>query len=125
MPKPEGKIKVAVAGAAGRMGREVLKAVSEAQDLELVLAVDRAGAGVSLKELIGPSAPDLTVEDKLGAGLERAGANVLIDFTTASAAPVNAEMAIKRQVAPIIGATGMDKNALRALSAQCQETGVP
>ena len=125
MPKPTGNIRVAVVGAAGRMGREVLKAVSEAADLDLVLAVDRAGAGTPVRELAGPGAPDIVVEDRLGAGLERTEAHVLVDFTTAAAAAVNAEMAVKRGVAPVIGATGIDRASLRTLATQCQEGGVP
>ena len=46
-------IRVAVAGAAGRMGREVVRAVSGASDMRLVAAVDTKEAGDSRAPLPG------------------------------------------------------------------------
>lgn len=124
MPLGEGRIRVAVAGANGRMGRETCRAILGSQDLELVLAVDKS-PDPDLSKILGIDATGLVMEDKLGAGLDRVGADVLVDFTAASAAPVHAEMAIKRQVAPVIGTTGLDKESLRALASLAGEQKVP
>lgn len=107
------------------MGRETCRAVLACQDLELVLAVDKSSPGADLAEILGIDASGLVLEDKLGVGLDRVGADVLVDFTAASAAPVHAEMAMKRQVAPVIGATGLDKDTLRSLASLSAEQKAP
>ena len=74
-------IKVAVLGSRGRMGSEVVKAVTEAKDLELVAELD---LGDSLDTLV------------------TAGAQVVVDFTT------NLEFVISRNIHAVIGTTGFD-----------------
>lgn len=117
-------IRVAVVGAAGRMGREVLMAVHAADGLELVSAVDREHSGVNAREF-GSKFPDLTIQPKLGAALDAAPADVLVDFSHASSAPGHAQSALKRGVSPVLGVTGMSDGDLRELGLQCRELGVP
>ncbi len=47
------KIRVIVAGASGRMGREVVKMLTKTEDLELVGATSRTHAGKDVGEVIG------------------------------------------------------------------------
>jgi 4-hydroxy-tetrahydrodipicolinate reductase len=89
-------IRVAVAGAAGRMGATVCSAVDGAQGMELVARADPA---------LGT-----TVTDALGAGPE-----VLVDFTIPSTALGNAREAVAAGVHVVIGTTGFDIDALRDL----------
>ena len=56
------KIGVLVAGAYGRMGREVVKAVVAQDDLELVGAVDQVGAGEDIGQVCGLG--DLGIKSK-------------------------------------------------------------
>ena len=119
------KLRIAVAGAGGRMGQETCRAIAAASDMELVLACDRSGAGSSIREIAGPSVPDLVVEAKLGEGLDKAKADVLIDFTIATAASMHAESALKRKVAPLIGTTGLDTQMLREIKRLCDEHDTP
>ena len=49
-------IRVAVVGASGRMGREVLKAVAEDEGMQLVAAVDHSDVGTQLVDLL-PNIP--------------------------------------------------------------------
>jgi len=88
-------IRVAVAGAAGRMGATVCTAVEEAQDLELT----------------GRADPQLATEvaDVLG------GADVLVDFTQPETAVANAREAVAAGVHAVIGTTGFDVDELRGL----------
>ena len=86
-------IRVAVSGAAGRMGATVCQAVEEAFDLELS----------------GRADPALSVP--LGEVLDRA--DVLVDFTTPDAAPGNAREAVAAGVHAVVGTTGFDLDALR------------
>ena len=80
-------IKVGVLGARGRMGSEVVKAVSEAPDLELVAALD-----------LGDSLDALTAN----------GAQVVVDFTTPDSVMANLEFLISNNINAVIGTTGFD-----------------
>lgn len=90
-------IRVAVAGAAGRMGETVCRAVSEADDLELVARADPA---------LGVSVADALAERP----------EVLVDFTTPSTAVENARAAVAAGVHVVIGTTGFDLDELNGLS---------
>ncbi len=80
-------IKVAVIGARGRMGSEVVKAVNEAKDLELVAQLD---LGDSLDALLA------------------SGAVVAVDFTTPDSVMANLEFLISHNVNAVVGTTGFD-----------------
>ena len=80
-------IKVAVLGSRGRMGSEVVKAVNEAKDLELVAELD---LGDSLETLVSK------------------GAQVVVDFTTPDSVMANLEFLIKNDINAVVGTTGFD-----------------
>lgn len=80
-------IKVAVLGSRGRMGSEVVKAVNEAKDLELVAELD---LGDSLDTLVSK------------------GAQVVVDFTTPDSVMANLEFVISKNIHAVIGTTGFD-----------------
>ncbi len=90
-------IRVAVAGAAGRMGETVCRAVEGAPDMELVARADPA-LGTSLADALGQR-PD-----------------VLVDFTVPSTAVANAKQAIAAGVHTVIGTTGFDPDEFRGLT---------
>jgi 4-hydroxy-tetrahydrodipicolinate reductase len=87
-------IRVAVAGAAGRMGEAVCAAVQSADDLELS----------------GRADPALGVE--LAAVLD--GCDVVVDFTRPDTALDNARAALAAGRHVVVGTTGFDVEALRA-----------
>jgi 4-hydroxy-tetrahydrodipicolinate reductase len=82
-------IRVAVAGAAGRMGETVCRAVDGADDLELVAKADPA-LGTDLEDAL-EAQPD-----------------VLVDFTIPATAVDNARRATTAGVHVVIGTTGFD-----------------
>ncbi|MFV0460204.1 MAG: 4-hydroxy-tetrahydrodipicolinate reductase [Actinomycetales bacterium] len=84
-------IKVAVIGAAGRMGRTVIEAVDAAPDLDLAATVD--------------------LGDDLGL-ITEAGAQVAVDFSVPDAAPANVAWLIDHGVHAVVGATGWDEARL-------------
>jgi 4-hydroxy-tetrahydrodipicolinate reductase len=90
-------IRVAVAGAAGRMGQTVCDAVAGADDMELVARVDPA--------------LDTTLAQALS---ERP--DVLVDFTLPTTAVANAREAVAAGVHVVIGTTGFDAGELSDLS---------
>jgi len=87
-------IKVGVLGARGRMGAEVVKAVSEAADLELVTALD---LGDSLDQL------------------KTSGAQVVVDFTTPDSVMANLEFLISNGINSVVGTTGFDADRISML----------
>jgi 4-hydroxy-tetrahydrodipicolinate reductase len=86
-------IRVAVAGAAGRMGETVCGAVEGADDLELTGRADPA--------------LDTTVQDVLG------DADVLVDFTQPDQALENVRAAVGAGVHAVVGTSGWDVDATR------------
>jgi 4-hydroxy-tetrahydrodipicolinate reductase len=87
-------IRVAVAGAAGRMGETVCAAVEGAADMELTGRADPA-LGTAVAEVL-------------------AGADVLVDFTQPDTALENALAALGAGVHVVIGTTGFDPAPLAA-----------
>jgi 4-hydroxy-tetrahydrodipicolinate reductase len=89
-------IRVAVAGAAGRMGSTVCEAVESAEDMELVARADPA-LGTTLGDVLS-AAPD-----------------VLVDFTIPTTALANAREAVAAGIHVVIGTTGFDESELEDL----------
>jgi 4-hydroxy-tetrahydrodipicolinate reductase len=116
--------RVAVAGAAGRMGRTVVKAVHEDPQTELVAAVDRAHLGEDAGELAGTGPLDVLVGDSLQDALERCGAEVVVDFTRADGAFQNTTVALQHGVSPVIGTTGMSADQVAELGRLAEAQGV-
>lgn len=84
-------IRVAVLGAAGRMGSTVVRAVDDAPDLELAVALDAGG--------------DLTA-------VVDAGAQVAVDFTVPSVTESNVHALVDAGVHAVVGTTGWDDASL-------------
>jgi 4-hydroxy-tetrahydrodipicolinate reductase len=105
-------VRVAVAGAAGRMGRTVLKAVHESPETELVAAIDHHAVGEDAGALAGLGALGMTVTDDLATALRLSHAEVLVDFTRAGPAYENSLTALQAGVSPVIGTTGMNEAQL-------------
>lgn len=113
-------IRVAVAGALGRMGREVARAV--AQDPELTLA-----AGIVRRDLAGAAkewAYEAPLFDDCSTAFAQEGPAVLVDFTTPQAVGPNALAAISAGVRPVIGTTGLSPADVANLAARCAERGL-
>ncbi len=118
-------IRVAVVGAAGRMGREVLRSLTPQHGFQIKVASDRSEAGKNCRELAGPAAPDIVVTDRLGAALDSEPCDVLIDFSHHSAAGAHATSAMKRGVSPVIGCTGLSETDMSELRSLVKEYPVP
>lgn len=109
------KIKVAVSGALGRMGREVVKAVVQAPDMELVGGVDPAAAGLGETTDIGAAVG----MGKLDAALVTEISDlhplpdVLVDFTEPGSAMKNVMYALEHGMHVVVGTTGLSQEDLR------------
>jgi 4-hydroxy-tetrahydrodipicolinate reductase len=114
-------VKVAVVGAAGKMGRESIKAITRQNDMEVVAAIDHQCVDEPVKSLIGNEGPDLSVRSKVGEALDETRPDVLLDFTHASCAPEHALSALKRKIAVVIGASGLSSADLQVVKESCVE----
>ncbi len=116
-------IRVAVAGAAGRMGRTVVRAVHGDPDLTICGALDVACLGEDAGTLAGVGVVGIAISDSASSMLEDSRADVLVDFTRASAAYQNAVAALKLGVSPVIGTTGMPAEQVVELARLSEEHG--
>jgi 4-hydroxy-tetrahydrodipicolinate reductase len=91
-------MKVAIAGAGGRMGRALIEAVAADPALELAAALDAAGSPA-----LGQPAGKLKVGSDLGA---LSGADVLIDFTRPEGTLAHLDACLRHGKALVIGTTG-------------------
>ena len=118
-------IKVLVSGAAGRMGREVVKAVVNDSQTELVGAVDRALSGQDAGELAGVGHQNVAIADDLAEALKTSGADVAVDFSTPQSVRENINIMLAARVCPVIGTTGLKESDLLEIDAQSKAAGIP
>jgi len=113
-------LKVLVTGAAGRMGREVVKAVHGAEDMDVVAAVDPHHVGVDAGETAGIGRLDLPLEADLSAALGRALPDVVVDFTRPDGVMANLRTILGAGVAAVVGTTGLAEADLDEIRALCE-----
>src|SRR5215211_8126510 len=102
-------MKVGVLGSAGKVGREVCRAVADADDLELVAAVDTGDDDDSLEDLVG------------------AGAEAVVDFTHPDVVMDNLRFCVEHGIHAVVGTTGFDGerlDRLRGWLAEAPQIGV-
>ncbi len=91
-------IRVVVAGASGKMGREIRIAVSRDPELQLVGGID----------LLAPAdAPELPFSTDPISLLSRVQPRVVVDFSTPMAAPGIARAALAAGASPLVGTSGL------------------
>lgn len=116
------RIRVAVLGACGKMGREVVNAVNNAPDTVLVGACDTAFAGRSLSETIGVPGIDITIEPDFRTMLEQSKPDVIVDFAKPFVMN-NIKLAMENGAVPIIGTTGQTQLELDEMEKVARSTG--
>lgn len=118
-------VKVGVTGAAGRMGRTLIEAISVADNLELAAAIERPDS-----TLIGADAGELTGQGKNGVVLVADLASVienidvLIDFTIPAATLENTKLCAGHGKAIVIGTTGFTPQQQAELDLASQKSPV-
>ena len=114
-------IRVAITGAAGRMGREVVRAVLESGDLTLVAAIDHHAMGEDAGILAGMPSSGNSIESDLDAALLRTTPDVLVDFTLPGSVMSNVRIAIERRVSPVVGTTGLSATDLSEIDSSAKQ----
>jgi 4-hydroxy-tetrahydrodipicolinate reductase len=113
-------LRLAVVGAGGRMGRQVLAAALAAPDITLCAAFVRPGsalAGADLGTLAGASPLGVATVEAGAAPLLLRDADVLIDFSRADATVAYAEAAAAAGIAFLTGTTGLTPPQTAAVQA--------
>lgn len=113
--------RVAVAGAAGRMGREVTRAIAEAPDMTLAAAIDPEESGTDAGTLAGIAPLGVRVTDGLAKAIAETLPDVLVDFTEPDSVLRNALTALESGVSPVIGTTGLTQADLNLLAIRAEE----
>ncbi len=112
-----GGIRVLVTGAAGRMGQEVVRAVTAQPDMDVVAAVDVHAAAEAVH--------GVPVSRDLGAALRHARPDVMVDFTVPEAALPNIRAALAARVIPVVGTTGLGPSDVDEVRRLCAEHATP
>ncbi|WP_062210702.1 4-hydroxy-tetrahydrodipicolinate reductase [Aureimonas sp. AU12] len=101
-------MKLVIVGAAGRMGRTLVRVVAETPGVRVSAAVERTGSialGSDCGELAGAGHAGITITEDLDAAL--AGADGVIDFTAPAFSVALAALAARRGLVHVIGTTGL------------------
>jgi 4-hydroxy-tetrahydrodipicolinate reductase len=116
-------IRVLVVGACGKMGREVVKAVTQADGMDVVAAVDVACGGEDAGTLAGIAPLGIAMQADLAAAIRQSQAQVMVDFTRPDVIMSNLRTATPLGIAAIVGTTGLTAehlDELRSLSAMAR-----
>ena len=114
--------RIAVMGAAGRMGKNLIEAVQQAADAQLTAAVDRPDSsliGADAGELAGVGRLGVTLVGDLAAVVD--AFDVLIDFTHPSVTLKNLQICRSAGKAMVIGTTGFSAEEKQQLAAAAKE----
>jgi len=116
-------MRIAIAGADGRMGRMLIEAVLNSEDLTLAVALNRADSasiGHDAGAFLGLET-GVRITDNLAA---LADADCLIDFTRPEATLTHLQACIEHGVKCVIGTTGFDAAGKKAIQAASQKTAI-
>lgn len=102
-------MKILVNGAAGKMGREVLKAVHNDTELQLVGGVDPNHGGKDVCEWVGTSPLEIYMYSDLTSAIDAVHPDVIVDFTTPAIIFDNAKLMLSKGIHVVIGTTGLSE----------------
>ncbi len=111
-------IDVLVSGAAGRMGREVVAAVTAADGMRVVAVVDTGHPGVDIPDGADGS---LACSGDLAAAISATPPHVMVDFTHPDAVEANLRTALAAGVDCVVGTTGLPESLLAEIAAEAPE----
>jgi 4-hydroxy-tetrahydrodipicolinate reductase len=124
MSELKSELKIAIAGAGGRMGRILIEAIAAAPDAVLAGALDVAGSASIGQEgaaFLGQSGGAL-IESDFGRGL--ASATCLIDFTRPEGTLLHLAYCAEHGINMVIGTTGFDDAGKAAIAQAAQKIAI-
>ena len=118
-------IRVAVTGAAGRMGRNIMEACELLADLEVTAAIERPGnslVGTKASDLVGDFDIKALVTDDISKVSD--DFDVLIDFTAPEATLANVQACVQAGKKMVIGTTGFTDPQKQKISEAAKEIAI-
>jgi len=115
-------IQVAVSGAAGRMGRTLVRLVAESEDLRLVSALESPGhesLGADAGVLAGVGPLEVAIADALAGSPD-----ALIDFSLPDGAVARVEACAASAVPCVVGTTGFSDEQRTRIASAAEKTAV-
>lgn len=118
-------IRMAIVGAAGRMGKHLIEACTQADGIEVSVATEVSGSS-----LIGADAGEVAGVGKLGVAISDSLANaandfdVLVDFTRPEPTLAHLQYCVENSKKIIIGTTGFDDEGKAAIQAASESIAV-
>jgi 4-hydroxy-tetrahydrodipicolinate reductase len=122
-------LKVAVTGAAGRMGSGIIKKIIEQENMELVAAIEIPNTPLESKDIgeqigVGNIGIKISGAESLEDTLKSSNADVLVDFTIANAAYDTIKTAAKIGINLVVGTTGFTNKQLEDIKQIIKENNV-
>lgn len=114
-------MRVAMVGASGKMGRDIMRGIMGEADIEIVGAVDIANEGVDISVLVGGPPCGVSVESDLAQMIESKKPEVLIDFTAPAVVMKNIVTALEHQIHIVVGTTGLTEDDLNTVEKLARE----
>ncbi len=115
------QIRVLVSGACGRMGNEVIKAISKDGALQIVAAVDKFNTGKDIGEIVGLGKLGIAVRSELSEAITEDKPQVMVDFTTPATVMENIRIGLKAGVHVVVGTTGLSTENLQEIKVLCND----
>ena len=118
-------LRIAVAGAGGRMGRQLIQAVNNASGVVLGAALERSGSslvGTDAGELAGIGAIGVPVSDNLETIKDHF--DLLVDFTRPEGSLQYLAFCVANQKKIVIGTTGFDDAGKQAIQQAAEKIGI-
>ncbi|HEX6989545.1 MAG TPA: 4-hydroxy-tetrahydrodipicolinate reductase, partial [Bacillota bacterium] len=113
-------VRIVFAGATGKTGGAVARALLDAPDVTIAGAVARRHAGQDLGTVLGRGPLGVVIDGEVAPALDRTGADVLVDFTTPEAGEAHVRAALARGVSVVLGTTGVSFVTLEELGREAE-----
>ncbi len=118
-------VRIAIAGAAGRMGRNLVKATDLNSDAQVGAGSERPQSslvGVDLGELVGEGKFDVTLVDDLAKVIDQF--DVIVDFTAPVSTLANIELCKQHGKKIVIGTTGFSEQEKQIIEQAATEIAI-
>ena len=102
------KLKIGIIGAAGRMGLALVRAISQADDMTLVMAIgNQSGVGQDIGKLAGLEFMNLPLSTNLKEGIAESKPDVIVELSHVASVFDNTKLSLEAGIHTVIGATGI------------------
>ncbi len=119
------KIRLAVAGACGRMGRSVVNTVMQQPDIELVGVADQMHVGEDIGTIASGTPNGVLVQQNLADVIAEHKPQVVVDFTNLGSSMNHIGICLQNGVIPVVGASGFSAQTLEQIKDMMDATSTP